>query len=134
MTNLEPLVVHDRRCERHNTAAHRLTCRCRDRAEARAVCQESGNASFISAESLARGNVAEQLTAQLERATIGLMRAISDAGRVPVPSTLHLVSDTDVSLDATSMRLVVLTVPDGTPLTESLAEVAEDWMRSRRLR
>lgn len=134
MTDLEPLVAHDRRCERGNTAAHRLTCRCAARAEARKLCVESGNASFISAESLARGNVAEQLTYQLEWSTRVLMRAISDAGRVPMPSTLHLVSDTDVSLDATSMRLVVLTVPEGTVLTESLAEVAEDWMRSRRLR
>jgi hypothetical protein len=137
MTNLpEPIavVVHDRRCEVANTSAYRLTCRCGQRAAAKALCVETGNAYAISNESLDRGDVGEQIARTLERLTRNLMHAVTEAGRVPVPSTVHLVSEGDSILDAVSMRLVALTVPDGTPLTDSLLEVADDWMRARGLR
>ena len=136
MTSLEPLLVHDRRCERANTSAYRLTCRCADRAAMRKLTLECGTASSMSAEVQANSiiNVNDLVAERLRRMTASLAGRVRNAGRVPLLSTMHLIGEYDQGLECDTMRLVVLTVPEGTPLTESLAEVADDWMRARGLR
>lgn len=127
---------HDRRCERANTPAYRLTCRCAERRAARALTLECGNAAAMSDESVAMAAVKPALMVEelMRRSMAALLRTVADAGRVPILSTLHLISEHDRWLEGTTFRFAVLTVPEGTPASESLLEVADDWMRARGLR
>lgn len=134
--SIELDIAHDRRCERARTPAYRLTCRCAERRAARALTRECGNAAAVSDEAvvmaaLTPGDLVEQL---MRRSMRKLFDAVADAGRVPILPTLHLISEHDRDLDGTLFRFVVLTVPEGTPVSESLLEVADDWMQARGLR
>lgn len=128
-------IKHDRRCEQADVLVEEPgRCRCRQRAEVRAFCREVGNAQAISYESTARGPVADILDAAVSKSMRSLMTKVTEAQRIPLPMTMHVVSESDAFMDATVMRLVVLTVPTGTELDDDLLNVADDWMRARGLR
>lgn len=129
-------IAHDRRCERANTPSYRLTCRCAERRAVRALTRECGNAAAVSDEAvvmaaLTPGMLVEEV---MRRSMRALFDTVAAAERLPILSTLHLVSEHDQWLEGTTFRFVVLTVPVGTPMSKSLLEVADDWMRARGLR
>lgn len=135
--NTTPAEHHDRRCEQANTLAHRLICRCADRAAARAVMLEVGNASAISneAQEHAAINVNVLLEDMLRSMVASLTQRVRAEGRVPVLSTLHLVGEQDAFMESDAIKLACLTVPEGvSPVSRFVLEVADDWMRARGLR
>lgn len=127
-------INHDRRCEVANI--FRLTCRCAERRAMRALTLECGTAAAVSDEAVAMAALSpgELVQDVMRRSMRKLFDAVADAGRLPVLSTLHLISEHDQYLDGTMFKWVVLTVPLGTPMSDSLLEVAVDWMRARGLR
>lgn len=133
--NLDPNLNHDRRCEQPDVLVEeRGRCRCAARAAAKALTLECGTATAIGHEATTYGHIGDIITDTLDRSTRKLMAAVSAQQRVPLPMTLHLISTNDPYLDASTLRLAVLTVPHGTTLDDSLLEVADDWMRAQGLR
>lgn len=135
--NTTPVERHDRRCERENTPAYRLTCCCAERAATRALMLEVGNASAISNETQERAaiNVNVLLEDTLRSMVAGLTQRVRAEGRTPVLSTLHLVGEQDAFMESDAIKLVCLTVPEGvSPVSRFVLEVADDWMRARGLR
>lgn len=137
-TTPDYMTDHDFRCERRPLDGATMigSCRCAARAAVRTVTLECGTASAMSAEAqiMAAVNVNTMLESLMRDMFASLFGRVRDAGRVPVLSTLHLVGEHDRWLDGDTVKLAVMTVPEGTPMTEALLEVAEDWMRARGLR
>lgn len=136
MTTELDTLKHDRRCEQFGTLNKGRPCRCAERRALRKLTLECGNAAAISDEAvvmaaLSPGELIEQV---MRRSMRKLFDAVAEAQRAPILPTLHLVSEHDRDLDGTLFRFVVLTVPEGTPISDTLLEVADDWMRQRGLR
>lgn len=132
-------ITHDRRCEAVVPGLQgrsMMGCRCRLRVLARRLTLECGTAAAVSDEAVAMAALSpgELVQDVMRRSMRKLFDAVADAGRLPVLPTLHLISEHDRYLDGTLFRWVVLTVPLGTPMSDSLLEVANDWMRARGLR
>lgn len=137
MSDTTPITHSHRHCEAGDPDYATSACRCDERAALRAVALECSNASAMSSETQEHAaiNVNVLLEDMMRSMVAGLTQRVRAEGRVPILSTLHLIGQHDVRMEADAVKLAVLTVPEGvSPVSPLVLEVADDWMRARGLR